>query len=228
MNFCRTGPQVLRKDAGIRLAQESPENPASSTPRIQPNDTQVICDSVYVLLQAIPHGATHTVAREDYYNLGVCSAPMREVLSCSYELRLQILQWTSIAKPLPALESRLMNKKHQFPLSNYTKSSRHTELRLKKQQSSLNLKTFNKLIDLIYTRTSTLKKKKSPKRLISQWKNRKFTVLFLHSCLMILLKIRFPGLAPDMPCSGVHADLHLHATPGKQIGSSGSSVTILE
>lgn len=159
MNFCRTGPQVLGKDAGVRLAQESPENPASSTPRIQPNDTQVICDSAYVLLQAIPHGATHTVAREDYYNLGVCSAPMREVLSCSYELRLQILQWTSIAKPLPALESRLMNKKHQFPLSNYTKSSRHTELRLKKQQSSLNLKTFNKLIDLIYTRTSTLKKK---------------------------------------------------------------------
>lgn len=34
MNFWRTGPQVLGKDAGVRLAQESPENPASSTPRI--------------------------------------------------------------------------------------------------------------------------------------------------------------------------------------------------
>lgn len=79
------------------------------------------------------HMGSHiTVAREDYYNLGVCSAPMREVLSFSCELRLQILQWASIVKLLPALESRLMNKKHQFPLSNYTKSFWHTKLRLKK------------------------------------------------------------------------------------------------
>lgn len=34
MNFWRIGPQVLGKDAGIRLAQESPEDAASSTPRI--------------------------------------------------------------------------------------------------------------------------------------------------------------------------------------------------
>lgn len=34
MNCCRTGPEVLEKDAGIILAQESPEDPASSTPSI--------------------------------------------------------------------------------------------------------------------------------------------------------------------------------------------------